>query len=60
MHAGLRTYLPPKAVEKGAEVGRFEMGSTVILLFEPGRVVWDDRLVPDAVVRVGQRIGGAP
>jgi phosphatidylserine decarboxylase len=36
------------------------MGSTVILLFEPGRVVWDDRLVPEAVVRMGQRIGGAP
>ncbi|HZJ53840.1 MAG TPA: archaetidylserine decarboxylase [Myxococcaceae bacterium] len=58
--AGLRTYLPPRPVEKGAELGRFEMGSTVILLFEPGRVVWDDRLVPDAVVRMGQRIGGAP
>src|SRR5262249_24231534 len=70
--AGLRGYLPPRAgegggacppprrVEKGAELGRFEMGSTVILLFEPGRVVWDDRLVPDAVVRMGERIGGAP
>ena len=46
-------------VEKGGELGRFEMGSTVILLFEPGRVVWDDWLVPDAVVRMGRRIGGA-
>jgi phosphatidylserine decarboxylase len=58
--AGLRTYLPPLPVEKGAELGRFEMGSTVILLFEPGRVVWDDRLVANATVRMGQRIGGAP
>ena len=58
--AGLRTYLPPRPVEKGAELGRFEMGSTVILLFEPGRVVWDDRLVAGATVRMGQRIGGAP
>jgi len=57
---GLRTYVPPRPVEKGGELGRFEMGSTVILLFEPGRVVWDDRLVPEAVVRMGQRIGGAP
>src|SRR5262249_52795309 len=58
--AGLRASLPPLPVEKGAELGRFEMGSTVILLFEPGRVVWDDRLVPEAVVRMGRRIGGAP
>ncbi|RPH70365.1 MAG: phosphatidylserine decarboxylase, partial [Myxococcaceae bacterium] len=57
--AGLRTYLPPRPVERGDELGRFEMGSTVILLFEPGRVVWDDWLVPDAVVRMGRRIGGA-
>ena len=57
---GLRTYLPPRPVGKGDELGRFEMGSTVILLFEPGRVIWDDRLVPDAVVRMGRRIGVAP
>jgi phosphatidylserine decarboxylase len=56
---GLRTYVPPRPVEKGDELGRFEMGSTVILLFEPGRVVWDDWLVPEAVVRMGRRIGGA-
>jgi len=58
--AGLRAYLPPKPVARGEELGRFEMGSTVILLFEPGRVVWDDRLVAGATVRMGQRIGGAP
>ena len=58
--AGLRTYLPPRPVEKGAELGRFEMGSTVILLFEPGQVVWDEWLVAGAGVRMGQRIGGAP
>ncbi|HZX43846.1 MAG TPA: phosphatidylserine decarboxylase, partial [Myxococcaceae bacterium] len=58
--AGLRTYLPPRLVEKGAELGRFEMGSTVILLFEPGQVVWDEWLVAEAGVRMGQRIGGAP
>ena len=57
--AGLRAYLPPKPVWRGDELGRFEMGSTVIVLFEPGRVAWDDWLVPGAVVRMGQRIGGA-
>lgn len=47
-------------VEKGGELGRFEMGSTVILLFEPGRVKWDASLVPEAVVRMGRRIGEIP
>ena len=45
------------ALEKGAEVGVFEMGSTVILLFEPGRVRWDASLTPGTQVRMGQRIG---
>ncbi|RKG67623.1 phosphatidylserine decarboxylase [Corallococcus exercitus] len=44
-------------VEKGGELGRFEMGSTVILCFEPGRVRWDESLQPEAVVRMGTRIG---
>lgn len=48
------------AVEKGGELGRFEMGSTVILLFEPGRVKWAESLVPEAVVRLGSRIGEIP
>jgi phosphatidylserine decarboxylase len=48
------------AVEKGGELGRFEMGSTVILVFEPGRVKWDDSLQPEAVVRMGRRIGEIP
>jgi phosphatidylserine decarboxylase len=44
-------------VDKGGELGRFEMGSTVILLFEPQRVIWDDSLKEEAVVRLGKRIG---
>jgi len=42
---------------KGDELARFNMGSTVILLTEPGRVAWDEFLAPDAALRVGQRIG---
>jgi phosphatidylserine decarboxylase len=56
--AGVRVYAPPRPVAKGDELGRFEMGSTVILLFEPGRIRWDSWLAPGAVVRMGQRIGG--
>ncbi|MGB9428495.1 MAG: archaetidylserine decarboxylase [Gammaproteobacteria bacterium] len=42
---------------KGAELGRFNMGSTVILLFPAGRVRWKTSLVADSVARMGQRIG---
>tara|TARA_B110000037_G_C17092516_1_gene494617 strand:+ start:787 stop:1512 length:726 start_codon:yes stop_codon:yes gene_type:complete len=42
-------------VEKGSEIGRFNMGSTVIMLFEPGCVEFEMEL--DQVVCMGQRIG---
>ncbi|MDE2070909.1 MAG: phosphatidylserine decarboxylase [Gammaproteobacteria bacterium] len=42
---------------KGAELGRFNMGSTVILLFTSGRVRWETELAPGNNVRMGQRIG---
>jgi phosphatidylserine decarboxylase len=41
-------------LEKGAELGRFNMGSTVILLLPPGRVEWRAPLAPGSTVRVGQ------
>ena len=50
-------YETPIPIGKGEELAVFEMGSTVILLFEPGRVELDPRLVPGAAVRVGERIG---
>ncbi len=53
-----RDYEAPLPIAKGQELGAFEMGSTVILLFEPGRVRLDPRLVPGARVRVGEAIGG--
>jgi phosphatidylserine decarboxylase len=52
-----RDYAQPIPVAKGAELGTFEMGSTVILLFEPGRVALDGRLTPGAKVRMGEAIG---
>jgi phosphatidylserine decarboxylase len=50
-------YEQPIPVERGGELGMFEMGSTVILLFEKGRVKWDAALTPNTVVRMGTRIG---
>ncbi len=51
-------YPQPIPVEKGAELGAFEMGSTVILLFEPGRAQLT--LAAGRRLRVGEAIGGAP
>ena len=41
---------------KGEELGRFNMGSTVVLLFERGRIHWDDSLQPNATVQLGRPI----
>jgi len=53
------TQLPPQALtlEKGAEVGRFNMGSTVILLFEPKRAHWRAGLRSGLAIRLGETIG---
>lgn len=48
---------PPIRLEAGAELGRFNMGSTVILLFPPGTVAWHDELQAGAAVRLGQGLG---
>ncbi len=53
--AALR-YDPPHAMQKGAELGAFELGSTVILVCEEGRVSLEG-LRPGRKVRMGQRIG---
>ena len=41
-------------LSQGAELGRFNMGSTVILLFGPQQVRWEHDLRPGATVRMGQ------
>jgi phosphatidylserine decarboxylase len=48
---------PPTTLEKGAELGRFNMGSTVILLFEPNRARWHPHVHAGSVVRLGQSLG---
>ena len=49
----------PVILEKGAELGRFNMGSTVILLFEAHRAQWLDGVRAGTFVRLGQSIGRA-
>lgn len=55
--AAVHRYEQPIPLQKGDELGLFEMGSTVILLYGPGKVRWDEALQPEAVVRMGRRIG---
>jgi|APFre7841882630_1041343.scaffolds.fasta_scaffold00048_3 phosphatidylserine decarboxylase len=55
------THIPSPTVmlDKGAEVGRFNMGSTIILLFEANRARWHPLLRAGSVVQFGQAIGSA-
>jgi phosphatidylserine decarboxylase len=43
-------------LSKGAELGRFNMGSTVILLFGKDTVEWEETLQPETKVQMGQQI----
>ena len=45
--------------QKGEELGRFNMGSTVILLFEKDRVQWSQDFQVGSQVQMGQLIGTA-
>ena len=43
-------------LDRGGELGRFNMGSTVILLFPKGRMTWDEKMRTGYIVRMGQAI----
>ncbi len=45
------------ALKKGDEMGQFLLGSTVILLFPPGRVELDSAMQPGSAVRMGESMG---
>ncbi len=47
----------PLVLERGAELGRFNMGSTVILLLPRGSCTWDPAFRPGDAVRMGAAIG---
>lgn len=44
-------------LERGAEMGRFKLGSTAILLLSPGRARWNEQLSAGSLVRMGQKLG---
>jgi phosphatidylserine decarboxylase len=49
----------PITLEKGAEVGRFKLGSTAIVLFGPNQVRWAEELAANSSVQMGQRLGNS-
>lgn len=51
-----RTPQTPVILEKGEEMGRFKLGSTVILLFGEDAIAWQDNLRAETPVRLGQAI----
>lgn len=47
----------PLTLAKGDEMGRFNMGSTVIVLLPPGAAEWSPELGAGRTLRLGERIG---
>jgi phosphatidylserine decarboxylase len=42
------------ALKQGDEMGRFLLGSTVVLLFPRGPLAWNARWAPGGVIRMGE------
>lgn len=45
---------------QGEEMGRFLLGSTVVMLFERGRIAFTHDWEPERTVRLGERMGDRP
>jgi phosphatidylserine decarboxylase len=52
LHQGAGTSLV-----KGQESGRFNMGSTVVIITQANRVIWSSALTAGSIVKMGARIG---
>lgn len=48
------------ALRQGEEMGRFLLGSTVIMLFERRAILWSENWAPEGPVRLGERMGDRP
>jgi phosphatidylserine decarboxylase len=54
-----RNYEPPVRVERGDEIMAFHLGSTVVLLLEPGRARLRSDVRPGGSIRLGQPLADA-
>ena len=50
----------PVALRKGEEFGRFLLGSTIVMLFGPGTIAFNDEWLPERSVRLGEVMGRSP
>tara|TARA_B110000879_G_scaffold212091_1_gene306912 strand:+ start:13985 stop:14836 length:852 start_codon:yes stop_codon:yes gene_type:complete len=41
---------------KGDEIGRFKFGSTVVMLFQEDKISWQDSLMPQTDIQMGEKI----
>lgn len=55
--SGNYTPMTPVTLKRGQEMGRFNMGSTVILLQAPYGMQWASYIKPGARVRMGEELG---
>ncbi|WP_226911373.1 archaetidylserine decarboxylase [Gallaecimonas mangrovi] len=53
-------HLKPITLEKGEEMGRFKLGSTVVLLFAENAVQYTEELAPGVVTRLGGAFANKP
>ncbi|UZK64712.1 archaetidylserine decarboxylase [Sphingomonas sp. M1-B02] len=47
-------------LKKGEEMGRFLLGSTIVMLFRPGAIRFNQDWAPERAVRLGERMGDRP
>jgi phosphatidylserine decarboxylase len=47
-------------LKQGEEMGRFLLGSTIVMLFEPNTIVFNEDWRPERLVRLGERMGNRP
>jgi phosphatidylserine decarboxylase len=50
----------PVLLKKGEEMGRFLLGSTVVMLFKKGAISFNGEWAPERSVRLGEMMGNHP
>lgn len=55
----ITTYTPPHPIEleRGAELGHFKLGSTVIVLFTKNAIEWNPAFHENTIVKMGELLG---
>ncbi|GAB3439674.1 archaetidylserine decarboxylase [Massilia solisilvae] len=51
---------PPVVLRKGEEMGRFLLGSTVVMLFKKDTIAFNPGWAPERAVRLGEMMGNRP